>query len=223
VKNFEELRMRYSAEHKELTRKKILDAAARRFRAEGYDGLGIDGLAKAAGVTNGAFYGHFESKADAFRAVAVEGLVELREGIERYRAKCGDNWLADFTRFYFSAPKIDCPENICALPSFAPEMARAPKETQAAFQRELAAVVRAVAYGLRYVDATVREEKAWTILTLLAGGVTLARSIGDTATQAGMLAGLEQAVLAVGQTAPPLPVTAPASRKKRKPNRAKPS
>ncbi|MFX7836726.1 TetR family transcriptional regulator, partial [Acinetobacter baumannii] len=89
-----------------LTRKKILDAAARRFRAEGYDGLGIDGLAKAAGVTNGAFYGHFDSKADAFREVAIQGLVELREGIERYRAEYGVEWLAAFTRFYFSAGKI---------------------------------------------------------------------------------------------------------------------
>ena len=193
--------MRYSAEHKELTRKKILDAAGRRFRAEGYDGLGIDGLAKAAGVTNGAFYGHFPSKADAFRAIAVEGLVELREGIERYRAKCGDAWLADFTRFYFSAPKIDCAENTCALPSFAPEMARAPKETQSAFERELTGVVRAVADGLGSGDAAEREEKAWTILTLLAGGVTLARSMEDADLQSGVLAGLERAVLSVGRSA----------------------
>jgi AcrR family transcriptional regulator len=183
-----------------LTRKKILDAAARRFRAEGYEGLGIDGLAKAAGVTNGAFYGHFESKADAFRAVAVEGLVELREGIVRYRAKSGDNWLADFTRFYFSTPKIDCPENTCALPSFAPEMARAPKETQAAFERELTEVVRAVSDGLQGHEAA-REEKAWTILTLLSGGVTLARAIGDSAIKAEMLAGLERAVVALGTSA----------------------
>ena len=191
--------MRYSAEHKELTRQKILDAAARRFRAEGYDGLGIDGLAKAAGVTNGAFYGHFESKADAFRAVAVQGLAELREGIEIYRANSGDGWLADFTRFYFSAPKIDCPENVCALPSFAPEMARAPKDTQAAFQHELLGVVQAVADGLKDSDPATRREKAWTILTLLAGGVNLSRSIGDRSLQSDMLAGLERAVLAVGE------------------------
>jgi len=193
--------MRYSAEHKELTRRKILDAAARRFRAEGYDGLGVDALAKAAGVTNGAFYGHFDSKADAFRAVAVDGLVELRDAIERYRATCGDHWLADFTRFYFSAPKIDCAENICALPGFAPEMARAPKETQRAFEAELAAVVRAVAEGLAGRDDGRREEKAWTILTLFAGGVTLARSVGDVGMQARILSGLEQAVLAAAADA----------------------
>jgi AcrR family transcriptional regulator len=171
--------MRYSAEHKELTRKKILDAAARRFRAEGYNGLGIDGLAKAAGVTNGAFYGHFETKAEAFREVAIRGLVELRQGIEWFRREKGEGWLDAFARFYLGPPKLDQPENVCALPSFAPEMARAPEETRAAFEAELARVVDAMADGLSGPDLADRERRAWTVLTLLAGGVTLARSILD--------------------------------------------
>lgn len=191
--------MRYSAEHKELTRRKILDAAARRFRAEGYEGLGVDGLAKAAGVTNGAFYGHFESKADAFRAVAAQGLVELREGIERIRAERGANWLADFTRFYYSAPKLDCPEDVCALPSFAPEMARSPLETRVAFEAELLAVARAMADGLPGEDAEARLQKAWTILALLSGGVTIARALTDPATRDRVVAGLEASVLATAE------------------------
>ena len=57
--------MRYSAEHKKQTRARILAAAGQLFRREGYGGSGIDGLTRGAGVTNGAFYGHFRSKSEA--------------------------------------------------------------------------------------------------------------------------------------------------------------
>jgi AcrR family transcriptional regulator len=170
--------MRYSAEHKEETRRKILDAAGRRFRAEGYDGLGIDGLAKEAGVTNGAFYGHFASKADAFREVVVEGLEELAEGIAGFRAKGGENWASDLATFYFSPAKLNQPENTCALPSFAPETARAPGPTREAFQAELIKVKDELVAGF---DVTGKEadERAWLLLALLAGGVNLARAVPD--------------------------------------------
>ena len=191
--------MRYSAEHKAQTRKKILDAAARRFRAEGYEGVGIDGLAKAAGVTNGAFYAHFGSKADAFREVAADGLADLRAGIERCRAEYGDKWLAHFTRFYFGPLKLDDPENLCALPSFGPEIARAPAETRAAFEVELQGVAAALADGLDGDDAALRESKAWTILALFAGGVTLARSVTDPNLRAGVVSALEKAVAAASE------------------------
>ncbi len=183
--------MRYSAEHKEATRRRILDAAARRFRAEGYEGLGVDGLAKAAGVTNGAFYGHFASKADAYREVVVSGLEDLREGIERFRAEGGEDWVANLAEFYFSEPKIDCAENACALPTFAPESPRAPAETRTAFQAELVRVKDALAAGLQGEDA---DDRAWRMLALLAGGVTLARAAPDPVLSRHIAAVLREAV-----------------------------
>src|SRR6478736_6354148 len=94
--------MRYAPNHKEKARVKILHAVGRGFRTQGYAGIGVDGLAKEAGVTSGAFYGHFPSKADAFQAAAVAGLVELREAVEAFRAKEGERWLAKFSDFYMS-------------------------------------------------------------------------------------------------------------------------
>ena len=67
--------MRYGPGHKDEARSKILNAAGRGFRSLGFGGIGVDGLAKDAGVTSGAFYGHFSSKAEAFKAAAVAGLV----------------------------------------------------------------------------------------------------------------------------------------------------
>ena len=170
--------MRYSAAHKAETRRKILDAAAARFRVEGYDGLGVDGLAKAAGVTNGAFYGHFASKADAYREVLVSGLRDLRAGIERYRAQHGADWVQPFAAFYFGRSKLDLAENACALPAFGPEAARAPEATRVAFETELASVHAAVRDGLA---ADNRDARAWEMLALMLGGVTIARAVPDAA------------------------------------------
>src|SRR2546425_2773958 len=72
--------MRYAPDHKDKAKTKILHAIGRGFRRLGFGGVGVDGLAKEAGVTSGAFYGHFPSKAEAFKAAAVAGLVELRQG-----------------------------------------------------------------------------------------------------------------------------------------------
>ena len=57
--------MRHKGVDKETTRRKVTEAAGRKFRKHGYAGVGIDALAKAAGVTSGAIYGHFGSKVKA--------------------------------------------------------------------------------------------------------------------------------------------------------------
>ena len=55
---------RYSPEHKEATRRRMIETAGRRFKSDGIDGSGIATLVADAGLTNGAFYGHFTSKDD---------------------------------------------------------------------------------------------------------------------------------------------------------------
>ena len=60
--------VRYGKGHKEESRQRIVAAAGRGFRKLGYGGIGVDGLAREANVTHGAFYGHFRSMAEAFRA-----------------------------------------------------------------------------------------------------------------------------------------------------------
>jgi AcrR family transcriptional regulator len=46
------------------TRDRLLEAAAEVFAARGYDGTRVADIAAAAGVSNGAMYAHFSSKAD---------------------------------------------------------------------------------------------------------------------------------------------------------------
>jgi TetR/AcrR family transcriptional regulator, transcriptional repressor for nem operon len=176
--------MRYSAEHKNETRARILEAASRLFREEGYGGSGIGPLTKAAGVTNGAFYGHFKSKSEAFRNVVLAGLEQLREGVRSLRAAHGARWRRSFIDFYLG-PRRTCKlGESCALPSLSPEVMRADDETRAAYEAELLRLVSEVSTGLDDLpvnNGEDHEDRAIALLALLSGGVTLARAVRDPA------------------------------------------
>lgn len=184
--------MRYSKAHKEQTRSNILQAALRAFRTEGFNGIGVDGIAKAAGLTSGAFYKHFGSKSDAFRTVVSEGLSILRNAIVDSQRTNGTNWLPIFAKWYFSFPTkspkgASCAalpmEGGCALPTLAPEISRTDPETQELFENEIRGIVDAISVGL----PKERRQKArvsWSVLALMAGGIVLARAVNNEKTAA---------------------------------------
>ena len=74
-------------EHVESTRRAIVRAARGRFGDVGFAATSLDDVAADAGVTKGALYHHFRSKADLFLAVYDEVEGELSaEGVEAGRA-----------------------------------------------------------------------------------------------------------------------------------------
>jgi TetR/AcrR family transcriptional regulator, transcriptional repressor for nem operon len=200
--------MRYSTEHKQETRTRILDAASRVFRREGYGGSGIDGLTKAAGVTNGAFYGHFKSKSEAFRTVVLAGLEEFRLAIAGLKVQEGKRWLKTLVEVYLGAKRTCDIGEACALPTFSPEMTRADDETRHAYEAELLALIDEVSSGLTHRTSSERDEKAIALLAMLSGGVTLARAVPDPAIA-------ERIAKAVGKQAMAMASAMPASTKAR--------
>ena len=173
--------MRYSIEHKQETRERILDAAARLFRREGYGGSGIGPLTKEAGVTNGAFYGHFKSKSEAFRAVVLSGMQQLKEAIATLKAGQGMHWRRPFIAFYLGQRRTCNIDESCALVSLSPEVMRADDETRDAYEKVLASIVDEVSSGLGDLPGDDHDDRAIALLSLLAGGVTLARAVRDPA------------------------------------------
>ena len=163
---------------KEESKTKILKSAGRGFRSRGFGGSGVDGLAKDAAVTSGAFYAHFKSKADAFREAVVIGLAELKDGVEQMRAQLGPRWRKGFIDFYLGDRRTCDLADSCALQSLSGEVARADDETREAFETELRGIIDAVAAGLEGAPKAKREE-AISLLALLVGSVTLARAVKD--------------------------------------------
>lgn len=168
--------MAHRVGQKEESKAKILKSAGRGFRSRGFGGSGVDGLAKDAEVTSGAFYAHFKSKADAFREAVVAGLEDLKLGVSQAREQLGSGWRTAFIDFYLGERRTCDLAESCALQSLSTEVARATEETRIAYERELQAIIETVAAGLDG-QADAKREEAIALLALLAGGVTLARAV----------------------------------------------
>lgn len=162
------------------SREKILVSAGQGFRRHGYGGLGIDGLAKAAGVTSGAFYAHFKSKSDAFRAAVATGMADLAEGVERFRAG-GSAWVARFVEFYLTERRTCDLGEACALQSLTNEVARAEQETRAAYEVGLRDTISVLAEGMTTGNTEDDRARAIVLLAMLSGGVSMARAVEDAA------------------------------------------
>ena len=77
--------MRYPSDQKAKAKQAILQAGARALRTNGFNGIGVDGVAASAGVTSGAFYSNFSNKEALVllgklpRAVVRPPLVKIAE------------------------------------------------------------------------------------------------------------------------------------------------
>lgn len=78
--------MATQAERREATCAALIRAAVVRFGADGFDGVSIDGVAAAAGVTRGAVYHHFDSKEALFEAAFRSVEAELLKIVRRAAA-----------------------------------------------------------------------------------------------------------------------------------------
>jgi AcrR family transcriptional regulator len=67
----------------QLTRKALLEAAARLFCERGLEGTSIDEIAQAAGYTKGAFYANFKSKEELFLVMLDEQFATELERLDK--------------------------------------------------------------------------------------------------------------------------------------------
>ncbi len=162
---------------KAQTRERMLDAAGRSFRAHGYAGIGVDGIAKAAGVTSGAFYAHLGSKDGAFRAALERGLDEVIQAIPEYRRAHGTDWVRAFAAYYLGRPHRDDLACGCAMTTLSPEVARSNAGVKAIYEAKMKTIAGLIADGLEGGDRRDRLSRAWAMLGVLTGGLTLARSV----------------------------------------------
>src|ERR1700730_11616532 len=114
---FERLVMRYPSDQKARAKQAILQAGARALRTNGFNGIGVDGLAAAAGVTSGAFYSNFPNKEalleSVIEACLAKPFIDPDTGSLAERRELLRKWLAD----YISAYHRENPALGCVMPT----------------------------------------------------------------------------------------------------------
>ena len=175
--------MRVSQQTLAAHRAAILDQAGRLFRGHGIDAVAVADITRAAGLTHGAFYGHFPSKT----ALAAEACVDsLRDGAGHWRRRAerarasGRDPLRAIIDGYLTEQHRDRPEDGCALSSLGPEIARAELPVREALDAGITALTEVLEeeIGARQpqLDAPARARSALAVLAALAGGLILARA-----------------------------------------------
>lgn len=169
--------MRYSKDHKQATRERILEAAGRRFKQDGIDGAGVATLMSDAGLTNGAFYAHFSSKEDLVANVLAD---QLREQRQSFDAEPSDRTgLEAFVRSYLSPEHRDQIADGCPSAALLDEIARRPTETRDVFTEEVMGVIDDIASRLDPTDVEAGRANALTVFGLMIGTLQLARTLTD--------------------------------------------
>lgn len=174
--------MRYDADHKKRTHERILDAAGRIFRTRGFNGSGVDGVMKEAGLTAGGFYAHFASKAALLRETLTAELARTRflllAGLESAE---GPAWLAEVVRRYLSRGHRDAVDVGCIMPPLVSELARATPEARETFDAHLEAIVAELAARTPPAPGLDGRDRALATIALCIGGLALSRAVADEA------------------------------------------
>ena len=169
--------MRYGKEQKDATRQRIVEAAGRRFKEDGIDGAGVAALMSDAGLTNGAFYGHFTSKEDLIANVLAD---QLRAQRHRFDSQPQDRaGLEAIIRAYLSPQHRDESADGCPSAALLDEIARRPAATRAVFTDELLDTADDIAARIDPADPEAAQPDALAIFGLLIGTLQLARALTD--------------------------------------------
>src|SRR3954469_10309283 len=169
--------MRYSKDHKQATRQRILEAAGRRFKQDGIDGAGVATVMSDAGLTNGAFYAHFTSKEDLVANVLAD---QLRAQRQSFEAQPSDRaGVEAFVRSYLSPHHRDNCADGCPSAALLDEIGRRPDATRQVFTDELMGVIDKIVARLDPTDVELPRTGALTVFGLMVGTLQLARALTD--------------------------------------------
>ena len=164
----------------------ILQAAGRRFRRRGIEAVTVADVTAGAGLTHGAFYGHFSSKtalaAESCHAALADGAALWRRRAARAR-DAGTDPIGALVDAYLSEQHRDAPETGCVLATLGPELARAAPPLGGALRAGVEDLVGVLHEELLRVRPGLPENAARDIalamLSAMVGGLILARLCRD--------------------------------------------
>jgi TetR/AcrR family transcriptional repressor of nem operon len=164
--------MRVSREKAAENRERIVEAASRLFRDKGFNGVGLDEIAQAAGLTHGGFYRHFGSKSD----LAAEALAH--DDTDHAAGQAAAPTLGNFVTGYLSQSHRDDRATGCVVAALGGEAVRQPGAVRHAFTARVRGMIAHIA-GLLDSQGAAQRRQAIATTAALAGALVLARAVDD--------------------------------------------
>jgi TetR/AcrR family transcriptional regulator, transcriptional repressor for nem operon len=169
--------MRVSRKKAAANRERIMDAASALFRAKGFAGIGVADIMKAADLTHGGFYGHFESKDDLAAQASGRAMEQAATNWSRVAADAPDESFAALLKHYLSRRHRDEAGKGCVFAALCADAARSGKTVRAAFADGLEPLIDILARSIPGRSQAVRRRKALAAMAELVGALMLARAV----------------------------------------------
>ena len=179
--------MRKSREEAAQTRRRIVEAASCEFRKNGIVATGLNDLMKAAGLTHGGFYKHFESKDQLVAEATTAALDALLEGMAAHPTRSAA------VAAYLSTRHRDNPASGCPLAAIGSELSRSDRKAREAATAGFVRLVDILAGKAGTADARCR---ALVAAATMIGAVTMSRMVTDPELSAEILREAEKSLMA---------------------------
>jgi TetR/AcrR family transcriptional regulator, transcriptional repressor for nem operon len=170
--------MRYPADQKRKAKDAIVAAAGKRLKRQGFNGIGVDGLAAAAGVTSGAFYSNFANKEELLQEMVGRYLGSPFLDGEPGETRENQRRLKAFLLDYLSEGHGRDAENGCVMPALSADVGRAGDPVRKTYQKRMRLLIERMTQSMTGTDAQKRK-RAWVVLALMVGTITVARALPD--------------------------------------------
>lgn len=181
---------------KQLSHRRIVDAAARAMRRGGFAGVGVAEVMKEAGLTHGGFYAHFDSReallAEALTHAGQDSAADLARRAEPLRVE-GASRLRALIESYLSETHLDNAESGCPVAALLSEVPRQSPELRDAAVDRMHSLVASIRDALPGPKA---QDQALVIAATLVGALQMARALGANAKGKAVLAAARHALLA---------------------------
>jgi AcrR family transcriptional regulator len=169
--------MPYTKEHKEQTRKRILQSAFQLFTSKGFDGVTVNKLMENCKLTRGAFYAHFASKT-ALYTESIKYAASNSILAEHKSNNVSDKkWLGQLLDGYLSIEHVKG-KRPCPLAFLATDMVTKDSESKLAYAHAYTGMNESImAYAKTYTNCTTNDILALTAMII--GAVAISRTIAD--------------------------------------------
>ena len=172
--------MRYTPEHKNETRERIVSAASRHFRRRGGKGVAIADLMSNLDLTHGGFYRHFNNKEQLMVEAVAKGFEDVRANfLAAVKEAPPADQLKAFIEQYLSLDHCANPADGCPIAALASEVARYPRTLRVKMGRAVQEHIETLARFMPGATEEERERNCFVLVSGMSGALTVARTTAD--------------------------------------------
>ena len=162
--------MRKTREQTAETRQKIVQIASEQFRTNGIAATAVADVMSTAGLTNGGFYRHFDSKDELVIEAFELASVQMFDELEAIPTKRDGGSLAELAKIYLSTSHRDDPLKGCPIVGIGSELSRINKISREAVTASVLRLTEITADRINEKNTQEIRAKAIAAVSTMVGG-----------------------------------------------------